>query len=315
VKPTSGQSGKEPSVKSLAAQKASNTLKTFVLVAALTGLLLVIGQAVGGRSGLVLFAGFAVVLNLAMYWFSAPMALKMSRAVEVSEHEQPELHSMVGHLAVRAGVPKPRVYLTPSEQPNAFATGRNPRNAAIAVTQGILQILSPRELEGVIAHEMAHIKNRDILIASIAAMVAGAISAIANFLQFSMFFGGNDDEGNPLGIIGTLATIILAPLAAAIIQMAISRQREYLADATGAELIGDGSGLADALETLQRGSEAIPMRVNPAAAPMYIVNPLAAFHGKGLTNLFSSHPPTEERVQRLRSLTGVLRATSPGVRV
>ncbi len=301
---------------SLGAHKAQNTLKTFILVAALTGLLLVIGQAVGGRSGLIVFAGFAVVMNLAMYWFSAPMALKMSKAVEVSAAEQPELHRMVAQLAQRAELPMPKVYVTPAEQPNAFATGRNPKNSAVAVTQGLMQIMSPRELEGVIAHEMAHIKNRDILIASVAAMVAGAISAIANFLQFSMFFGGgDDDEGNPLGIIGTLATIILAPLAAMVIQMAISRQREFLADATGAELVGDGAGLADALETLERGSQAIPMAINPAAAPLYIVNPLAAFAGRGMMKLFSSHPPTAERVQRLRAITGMLISTPRGIRV
>ena len=295
---------------SLAAQKAQNTLKTFVLIAGLTGLLLVIGQLVGGHSGLVLFAGIAIVMNIAMYWFSAPMALKMSKAVEVDESQAPELHRMITQIAVRAGIPKPKVYMTPAEQPNAFATGRNPKHAAVAVTQGIVQTLSQRELEGVIAHEMAHIKNRDILIASIAAMVAGAIAAIANYLQFSMFFGGGDDNDSPLGFVGLIATIVLAPIAAMIIQMAISRQREFQADATGAEFLGDGSGLADALETLERGAHAIPLQVNPAAAPLYIVNPLAAFGGRGMTNLFSSHPPTAERVSRLRSITGLL-ATAP----
>jgi heat shock protein HtpX len=223
---------------------------------------------------------------------------------------------MIGEIAVRAGVPKPKVYVTPAEQPNAFATGRNPANAAIAVTRGIVQALSPRELEGVLAHEMAHIKNRDILIASVAAMVAGAISAIANYLQFSMLFGGGgDDDNGALGIVGTLATIILAPMAAMIIQMAISRQREFQADATGAEFLGDGNGLADALETLERGAHAIPLAVNPAAAPLYIVNPLAAFGGRGMMNLFSSHPPTAERVQRLRALSGVLMPTARGLQI
>jgi heat shock protein HtpX len=287
----------------VAAQKARNNFKTFVLVAGLTALLLVIGFLVGGTSGLVLFAAIAVVFNFAMYWFSGPMALKMSRAVEVSEAEEPELHRMIAGLAQRAGVPKPKVYITPAEQPNAFATGRNPSHAAIACTQGIMRALPPRELEGVLAHEMSHIKNRDILIASIAAMVAGAIAAIANFLQFSMFFGG-DDRDNPLGLIGTLATIILAPLAAMIIQMSISSQREYVADATGAELIGDPNPLADALETLHRGAERIPMEVNSAAAPLYIVNPLASLHGRGFSNLFSTHPPMEERVARLRAMSG-----------
>jgi heat shock protein HtpX len=288
----------------VAAQKARNNFKTFILVAGLTGLLLVIGQLVGGANGLVLFAGIAVVFNFVMYWFSGTMALKMSRAVEVSEAEEPELHRMVAQLAQRAGVPKPKVYVTPADQPNAFATGRNPKHSAIACTQGIMRVLPPRELEGVLAHEMAHIKNRDILIASIAAMVAGAISAIANFLQFSLFFGGGNDEDNPLGIIGTIATIILAPLAAMIMQMAISRQREYVADATGAEFLGDPNPLADALQTLHRGAAAIPMQVNQATAPLYIVNPLTWLHGRGLANLFSTHPPMEERIARLRAMSG-----------
>lgn len=291
----------------LASYKAGNTFKTFILIAALTGLLLVIGYLVGGAAGLLLFAGFAVVFNFAMYWFSGKLALKMSKAVEVSEAEEPQLHRMIETLAQRAGVPKPGVYVTPAEQPNAFATGRNPQNAAIAVTKGIQSALSPRELEGVIAHEMAHIKNRDILIASIAAMVAGAISAIANFLQFQLFFGGDDE--NPLGVIGTIAMAMLAPLAAGVIQMAISRQREYVADATGAELLGDPLPLADALGTLQRGAETIPMKVNPAAEPLYIVNPLSAnaraqARGGGMGRLFSTHPPMEERIERLRRMAG-----------
>jgi heat shock protein HtpX len=254
----------------------------------------------------VVFAAIAVVFNFVMYWFSGPLALKMARAVEVSPQQEPELHQMIARLAERAGVPKPRVYITPAEQPNAFATGRSPKHAAIAVTAGIKRALGPRELEGVLAHEMAHIANRDILIASIAAMVAGAIAAIANFLQFSLLFGGDDD--NPLGLIGTLATIILAPIAATIIQLAISRQREYVADATGAEYVGDPNPLADALETLHRTATAIPMRTNPAAEPLYIVNPLQANArgrgGGGFRSLFSTHPPMEERVARLRRMAG-----------
>jgi heat shock protein HtpX len=297
---------------SVTAQKAKNNMTTFVLVAALTGLLLAIGQVVGGRNGLVLFAGFAVLMNLGMYWFSGPMALRMAHAQEVSETQAPELHRMVAELARRADIPKPRVYMTPDEQPNAFATGRNPANASVAVTQGILRVLPQRELEGVLAHEIAHIKNRDILIASIAAMVAGAISAVANFLQFSMFFGGSNEDNGPLGLIGTFATMLFAPLAAGIMQMAISRQREYVADATGAQLVGDPIPLADALQTLHRGAEAIPMAVNPAAAPLYIVNPLAALHGRGFSRLFSTHPPMEERVARLQAMRGELRG---GVRL
>jgi heat shock protein HtpX len=287
----------------LAQYKAGNQFKTFLLVAGLTGLLIAIGYLIGGAGGLVVFAAIAVVFNFVMYWFSGPMALKMSKAVEVSEAEEPELHRSIAVLAQRAGVPKPRVYVTPADQPNAFATGRNPSHAAVAVTQGIRHALPQRELEGVLAHEMAHIKNRDILIASIAAMVAGAISAVANFLQFSLLFGGDDES--PLGIVGTLATIILAPIAAIIIQMAISRQREYVADATGAELLGDPLPLADALESLHRGASAIPMRVNPAAEPLYIVNPLQAnARGGGAMKLFSTHPPMEERVARLRRMAG-----------
>lgn len=292
---------------SIAALKMRNNFTTFILVAGLTALLLVIGQVVGGRNGILLFAVFAVLMNLGMYWFSGPMALRMSRAVEVSEAEAPGLHEMVARLAQRAGVPKPRVYMTPDEQPNAFATGRNPSHAAIAVTQGIQRVLPARELEGVLAHEMAHIKNRDILIASIAAMVAGAISAIANILQFSMFFGGNDQDNGPLGIIGVLAAAIFAPLAAGIMQMAISRQREYVADATGAQLIGDPVPLADALQTLHRGSQLLPMAVNPAVAPLYIVNPLAGLNGRNFSRLFSTHPPMEERVARLHAMAGELR--------
>jgi heat shock protein HtpX len=287
-----------------AAQRASNTFKTFALMAALTGLLVVIGGLIGGANGLVVFVAIAVVFNFAMYWFSGPMALKMNRAREVDEAEEPELHRMVSELAVRAGVPKPRVYVTPAEQPNAFATGRNPAHAAIAVTSGIQRALPPRELEGVIAHEMAHIKNRDILIASMAAMVAGAISAIVNFLQFSLIFGGGDEDSGPLGFIGTLAAIILAPLAAVVIQMAISRQREYVADATGAELLGDPLPLADALVRLHHGAQVVPMEVNQAAAPMYIVNPLAGGTGRKMASLFSTHPPMEERVARLRAMAG-----------
>ena len=292
----------------LASYKAGNQFKTFLFVAALTALLIGIGYLIGGAGGLILFAAIAVVFNFVMYWFSGPIALKMSRAVPASPEQAPELHRIVETLATRAGVPKPAVYVTPAEQPNAFATGRNPKHAAIAVTAGIQHALGPRELEGVLAHEMAHIANRDILIASIAAMVAGAISAIANFLQFSLLFGGGDDD-SPLGLIGTLATIILAPIAAVIIQLAISRQREFVADATGAEYLGDPNPLADALETLHRTASVIPMRVNPAAEPLYIVNPLQAnAHRRGgsgiFAKLFSTHPPMEERVARLRRMAG-----------
>jgi heat shock protein HtpX len=291
----------------LSSYKAGNTVKTFLLVAALSALLLGIGYLVGGSGGLILFAAIAVIFNFVMYWFSGTMALKMSRAQPVTEAEEPELHRMIATLASRAGVPKPAVYVTPAEQPNAFATGRNPEHAAIAVTRGIQRALSPRELEGVLAHEMAHIKNRDILIASVAAMIAGAISAIVNVLYFSALFG--DDDDSPLGMVGTLAAVILAPIAATIVQLAISRQREFVADTTGAELVGDPLPLADALESLHRGAEAIPMQVNPSAAPLFIVNPMQAQahggRGSGFSKLFSTHPPMEERVARLRRMAGV----------
>lgn len=284
----------------LSAYKTGNTIKTFMFLAALTALLLGIGYLIGGTAGLVLFLLISIGLNFAMYWWSGPMALRMSRARKVSEDEEPELHRQIAELAHRAGVPMPGVYVIPSEQPNAFATGRNPHHAAIAVTEGIQRMLSPRELEGVLAHEMAHVKNRDILIASIAAMISGAIS----YLMYALLFFGGDDE-NPLGAIGSILMFFLAPLAAGILQMAISRQREYVADATGAELLGDPLPLADALSKLQAGADRIPMQVNQAAAPLYIVNPLAALRGRGMSNLFSTHPPTEERIARLRRMAGM----------
>ena len=290
----------------LSAYKTGNTFKTFIFLAAMTALLLGIGYLVGGTGGLVFFLFLSIAFNFAMYWFSGPFALKMSKAKVVTEEEEPELHRMVGVLAGRAGVPKPGVYVIPSEQPNAFATGRNPQHAAVAVTAGIKRALGPRELEGVIAHEMAHIKNRDILIASIAAMIAGAIS----YLMYALLFFGGDDE-NPLGAIGSILMFVLAPLAAGIMQMAISRQREYVADTTGAELLGDPLPLADALGKLQAGADAIPMEVNQAAAPLYIVNPLSAVKGRGMSRLFSTHPPMEERIERLRRMSGQPSMTLP----
>jgi heat shock protein HtpX len=288
------------------ATTAWNYVKTGLLMAALTAVLILLGGIIGGSAGIILMVVVAVVFNFAMYWGSGKIALKMSHAVAVDESQAPELHQMIERLAQRAGVPKPGVYVTPDQQANAFACGRNPKHSAIAVTQGIQHQLTMRELEGVLAHEMAHIKNRDILIASVAAMAAGAIAAVANWLQFSLFFGGDDEGG--LGLIGTLAAMIIAPIAATIIQLAISRQREYQADLTGAELLGDPEPLASALENLQRGAEQVPMQVNPAAAPMYIVNPLAALNGRGASKLFSTHPPMEERIRRLRALAPVIAA-------
>ncbi len=285
----------------ITATRFATKARTWLLIAGLTGLLIAIGLLLGGGF-LYIFVGLAVLMNVAGYWFSDRLALKASRAQPVEPGTMPELEGMVQDLAQRARVPVPRLFLIPSEQPNAFATGRNPKHAAVAVTQGLLQHLPPDQVKGVLAHEFAHIKNRDILVSSIAAMVAGAIAAIANVLQFSLFFGGDDEDSGPLGLIGTLATIILAPLAATLIQLAVSRQREYLADATGAQLLGRGEPLANALETLERGAEAIPMNVNPATASLYMVNPLPR---GGVATLFMTHPPLAERIRRLRELDGL----------
>ena len=285
----------------ITATRFATKARTWLLIAGLTGLLIAIGLLLGGGF-LYIFVGLAVLMNVAGYWFSDRLALKASRAQPVEPGTMPELEGMVQDLAQRAQVPVPRLFLIPSEQPNAFATGRNPQHAAVAVTQGLLQHLPPDQVKGVLAHEFAHIKNRDILVSSIAAMVAGAIAAIANVLQFSLLFGGDDEDSGPLGLIGTLATIILAPLAATLIQLAVSRQREYLADATGAQLLGRGEPLANALETLERGAQAIPMNVNPATASLYMVNPLPR---GGVANLFMTHPPLAERIRRLRELDGL----------
>ena len=286
----------------ITATRFATKARTWLLIAGLTGLLIAIGALLGGGF-LYIFVALAVLMNVAGYWFSDRLALKASRAQPVEPGSMPELEGIVQDLAQRAQLPEPRLYLIPSEQPNAFATGRNPQHAAVAVTQGLLQQLPPDEVRGVLAHEFAHIKNRDILVSSIAAMVAGSISAIANILQFSLLFGGGDDEDSgPLGLIGTLATIILAPLAAALLQLAVSRQREYLADATGAQLLGRAEPLANALETLERGAQAVPLNVNPATASLYMVNPLPR---GGVATLFMTHPPLEERIRRLRQLDGV----------
>ena len=286
----------------ITATRFATKARTWLAIAGLTGLLVAIGALVGGGF-LYVFVALAVLMNVAGYWFSDKLALKASRAKPVEPGSQPQLEAMVQDLAQRAQVPTPRLYLIPSDQPNAFATGRNPQHAAVAVTQGLLRHLPPDQVKGVLAHEFAHIKNRDILVSSIAAMVAGSISAIANVLQFSLFFGGDDEDSGPLGLIGTLATIILAPLAAALLQLAVSRQREYLADATGAQLLGRAEPLADALETLERGAKAVPMAVNPATASLYAVNPLLR---RGVATLFMTHPPLAERIRRLRELDGEL---------
>jgi heat shock protein HtpX len=273
--------------------------RTWIIIAGLAALFIGLGGLFGGSSGIILFAGIAVLFNLAMFWFSAKLALKTSRARPVERSEAPELYRDIEEIAGRAGVPMPAVYLIPSEQPNAFATGRNPKNAVVAVTEGLLRYLPRDQVRGVLAHEVAHIANRDILVMTIAAMIGAAISAIANILQFSMLFGGDDEDSNPLGIVGALVAIIVAPMAALILQLAVSRQREYLADATAAQYLGEAKPLADALGTLQRGVEAVPMNVNPATETLYIANPLS---GRGMSALFSTHPPMEERIRRLHAL-------------
>ena len=273
--------------------------RTWLLIAGLTALLIAIGALIGGGF-LYLFAGLAVAFNVIGYWFSDRIALRFSRARPVEPGTMPELEAMVQDLAQRAGVPAPRLHTIPSEQPNAFATGRNPQHAAVAVTDGLLRDLPPAQVKGVLAHEFAHIKNRDILVSSIAATVAGAIAAIAEVFQWSLIFGGSEDENaGPLGWIGLLAAIIVAPIAASLLQLGVSRQREYLADATGAQLLGHPAPLADALETLERAAQTRPMSVNPATASLYIVNPLTR---RGFATLFATHPPLGERVRRLRAL-------------
>jgi heat shock protein HtpX len=278
-----------------------NTIKTGLLLGALTGLLMLIGGWFGGQNGVVIAFFFAVVMNFGSYWFSDKIVLGMVHAQTVSESEAPELYAMVKNLALKASMPMPRVYIIPGDTPNAFATGRNEQHAVVAVTEGILRILGRDELEGVIAHELTHIRNRDILIGSIAATLAGAIVMLAHMAQWAAMFGGasrDDDEGGS-NIVGLILMAILAPIAATLIQMAISRSREYLADAGGAKISGKPYGLAGALEKLSQASQAIPMNANPSTAHMFIVNPLT---GRSLMNLFSTHPPIEERIARLRSM-------------
>jgi heat shock protein HtpX len=280
-----------------------NTTKTIVLMVGLTVLLVFLGGAFGGRQGMILAFIFALATNMFSYWFSDKIVLRMYGAQEATEAEAPMLWGVTHDLALKMNMPMPKVYLIPSESPNAFATGRNPKHAAVAATQGILRMLTREELEGVMAHELGHVRNRDILIGTIAAAIAGAISMLAYMAQWAMIFGGfggrrDDDEGSS-GMIGGILMIILAPIAAGLIQMAISRSREYEADATGARLCGNPLWLANALRKLQAGSQRVPLNANPATAHMFIVNPL---RGGGFRSLFSTHPPLEDRIARLESM-------------
>jgi len=271
-----------------------NSVRTAGLMAAMMILFVVIGQTLGGQSGMMLAFLFGIGVNFFSYWFSDKMVLKMYRAKEVERSEAPELYDMVDRLRQNAGLPMPRLFVIPSDQPNAFATGRNPEHAAVAVTNGIVRLLSKQELEGVLAHELAHVKNRDILTGSIAAALATSITML---VRFGMFFGGRDRDN----VIGSILMLILAPIAAMLIQMGISRAREFAADRDGARICGHPKSLASALQRLEHGAEAIPMDANPATAHMFIVNPFAGLKG-GLRSLFSTHPPTEERIRRLLEL-------------
>jgi heat shock protein HtpX len=280
-----------------------NTVKTVALMVGLTVLLVFIGGAFGGRQGMMFAFIFAFAMNMFSYWFSDKIVLRMYHAREATEAEAPMLWSVTHSLAMKMQIPMPKVYIIPSEAPNAFATGRNPNHSAVAATEGILRLLTREELEGVMAHELSHVHNRDILIGTIAATIAGAISMLAHMAQWAMIFGGTggrrDDDRGGGGLIAGIAMIIVAPIAAGLIQMAISRSREYEADATGARLCGNPLWLANALRKLDAGSKRVPMDATPATAHMFIVNPL---RGGGMMSLFSTHPPMEERIRRLESM-------------
>ena len=279
----------------------ANQFKTTVLLAALTVLIVLIGRMFGGNQGMMIAFIFAMLMNFGSYWFSDKIVLAMYRAKELTPSEAPEIHQMVAELAQSAGLPKPRIYLIPNDTPNAFATGRNPEHAVVAVTQGIVKLLQPDELKGVLAHELGHVRNRDILIGSIAATLAGVVMMLASMARFAAIFGiGGSDDDRGGNIFGLILMSILAPLAAMLIQMAISRSREYLADETGAHLAGTPQSLASALEKLSYASKRIPMQdAKPATAHMFTVNPLS---GGGFSKWFSTHPPIEERIRRLRTM-------------
>jgi heat shock protein HtpX len=279
-----------------------NLLKTAVLLAALTSLVVLIGGAIGGQQGMVIAFILAIAMNFGSYWFSDRIVLAMYGAQPIDESQAPDLYRVVRRLTSKAGIPMPRVYLIPNDTPNAFATGRSPEHAAVAVTEGIMRMLDDDELEGVLAHELSHVKNRDTLIMTIAATLAGVITYLAHMAQWAAIFGGSrrdDDEGGGGGALGALLMAILAPIAAMLIQLAISRAREFQADASGAHLTGRPWGLAKALEKLDMASKVAPMQATPATAHLFIVNPL---RGEGLLSLFSTHPPISERIARLRAM-------------
>jgi heat shock protein HtpX len=276
----------------------ANYLKTTLLLGALTGLILLCGGLLGGKSGMLIALALAGVMNFGSYWFSDKIVLARYRAKPVSEAEAPRLHAMLDRLCASGDLPKPRLFILPERAPNAFATGRNPEHAAVAVTAGLLEQMDQDEVEGVLAHELAHVKNRDILISSIAATIAGAITVLASLARWGAIFGGfGDRDSRGGGLLGMLAMAIVAPIAALVIQMAVSRSREYAADATGARIAGQPHGLARALEKLERLNRRLPMDTSPATSHLFIVTPLSA---GGLTKLFSTHPPIQERIRRLR---------------
>jgi heat shock protein HtpX len=278
-----------------------NVFKTVFFMTLLTLLLIFVGNIIGGREGMIMAFAFALIINLFSYWFSDKIVLMMYRAKEVSPAEAPKLHKIVANLCTKAELPKPRIYMIPQQTPNAFATGRNPKHAAVAVTEGIMKLLSDDELEGVLSHELSHVGNRDILISTIVATIAGAIYMLANWARWAAMFGGRRDsrEGGTIRLVAILVVAILAPIVATLIQLAISRSREYLADESGARLCGRPLSLAHALRKLYNYSNQVPLQANPTTAHMFIVNPLV---GKGLLNLFSTHPPIERRIARLEEL-------------
>ncbi len=281
----------------------SGYLKTFVLMAGLVAVLAIGGNMIGGAQGMLLFGGIGLVMNFVMYWFSDRIALATNGAQPVSREQLPEVYEIVEQLTRKEGMPMPRIYLIPSETPNAFATGRNPEHAAVAVTEGILRILNRRQLEGVLAHELSHVKNRDVLIATVAAGIAGLVASLGHMIQWAGMFGSlgsRDGDGRDSNVFGALAWAILAPIMAMLIQLAVSRSREYAADATGAAMTGDPEPLAEALLALEGANEVRPMEhAGPATAHLFIVNPL---HGRSFASLLSTHPPIEERVKRLREM-------------